>query len=41
MPAVDTLMVGIFSGVYFNGHIKRITYFPRRLSNAELQEITT
>jgi hypothetical protein len=23
-----------------NGHLRRITYYPRRLSNAELQAIT-
>jgi hypothetical protein len=26
---------------YVNGHIRRITYYPRRLSNADLQTITT
>ena len=26
---------------FFNGWIKRITYYPRRLSNAELQSLTT
>ena len=26
---------------YLNGHIKSIQYYPRRLSNAQLQELTT
>ena len=26
---------------YLNGYLRRITYYPRRLSNAELQTITT
>jgi hypothetical protein len=26
---------------YVNGHLRRITYYPRRLSNADLQTITT
>ena len=26
---------------FFNGHIKSIQYYPRRLSNAQLQELTT
>jgi hypothetical protein len=26
---------------YLNGHIKSIQYFPRRLSNAQLQELTS
>jgi len=25
----------------FNGHIKSIKYYPRRLSNAQLQELTS
>lgn len=29
------------SGNPLNGHIRQITYFPRRLSNAELQAVTT
>ena len=29
------------SGSYLNGHIKSIQYYPRRLSNAQLQELTT
>ena len=29
------------NGDYMNGHIKSIRYYPRRLSNAQLQELTT
>jgi hypothetical protein len=25
---------------FLNGYLRRITYYPRRLSNAELQSIT-
>ena len=32
-PAADSM--------YLNGHIRRITYYPRRLSNAELVSITS
>ena len=28
------------SGLFINGHIRRISYFPRRLSNSELEGIT-
>lgn len=41
IPPLDVLLVGNTYGWRWNGHVKRITYFPRRLSNAELQEITT
>lgn len=37
MPTVDRLIIGQ-SGV---AHIRRIAYYPRRLSNAELQAITS
>ena len=30
-----------FLGSYLNGHIKSMKYYPRRLSNAQLQELTT
>jgi hypothetical protein len=29
------------SANYLNGYLRRITYYPRRLSNAELQTLTT
>ena len=29
------------SGVFLNGHIRKIAYFPRRLANDQLQGITT
>jgi hypothetical protein len=44
IPAPDTLYVGInFSATAascINGHIRRISYWPRRLANAELQGVT-
>lgn len=30
-----------WGGAYLNGHISRIEYYPRRLTNAELQALTT
>jgi hypothetical protein len=44
LPTVDRLRLGVDglgSSSFLNGHIRRITYYPRRLSNAELQAITT
>lgn len=42
---INTLAIGVYasygSNQQINGHIKRITYYPRRLSNAELQTLTT
>lgn len=43
VPVVSTLRLGanrVGSGNYLNGHIRRIAFYPRRLSNAELQGIT-
>lgn len=34
-----TMGVGL-EGIYLNGHIRRITYFPKRLTNQQLQEMT-
>lgn len=47
MPASPTtLSIGVRgwssgNGNFFNGHIRRIAYFPRRLANSELQAITS
>ena len=40
-PTVTRLELGRQLSVgYFNGHLRRIAYYPRRLSNAELQALT-
>ena len=40
--SVNTLRLGVYqNGFPLNGWIKRLAYFPRRLSNAELQGITS
>jgi hypothetical protein len=44
IPTVTRLWLGddgSGSPRYLNGYLRRITYYPRRLSNAELQAITT
>lgn len=45
MPATDAtnLYIGYrsVSGAHWNRHIKQIMYLPRRMSNAELQTVTT
>lgn len=43
VPVVDRLHIGNnnASSNFNNGHIRRIAYFPRRLTNAELQGITS
>jgi hypothetical protein len=40
---LTTLRIGrnALGAEFFNGHIKSIQYYPRRLSNAQLQELTT
>jgi len=44
IPALDQVVIGSGKGFLFNstlnGWVRRITYYPRRLSNAELQAIT-
>ena len=43
-PLVDTLTIGYYSPsattYYANGHIKKIAYYPVRLSNTQLQALT-
>lgn len=41
VPTLWPLRIGRGFTPMASVHIKRVTYFPRRLSNAELQEITT
>lgn len=44
LPAsINTLRFGVYATAvkYLNGTIKRIAYYPKRLSNAELQEMTS
>jgi hypothetical protein len=43
LPIVNQLQIGFSTstGGILNGTIKQITYYPRRLSNAELQAITS
>ena len=38
--SVNTLRVGRNGGTYANGHIRRIRYIPRRISDTELQALT-
>lgn len=43
-PTVSTFDIGgervIVAAAVFNGYIRRITYWPRRLSNSELMQVT-
>jgi hypothetical protein len=45
IPALDQVVIGSGKGFLFNstlnGWVRRITYYPRRLSNAELVSITS
>jgi len=45
LPTVNVLALGQntagTNGSFANGYLRRITYYPRRLSNAELQAITS
>ena len=37
---VNTLSIGLYGNVYLCGHIKKLAYYPKRLSNTELQVLT-
>ncbi len=40
--AIQTLKIGVdHTSRYANGHIKSIKYYPRRLTNAQLQDLTS
>lgn len=39
LPRVSGMILGV-SGTPFNGHIKRLTYYPKRLTDAQLQALT-
>jgi len=42
LPTVTQMQIGNETSLNFlNGHIKSIQYYPRRLTNAQLQELTT
>jgi hypothetical protein len=42
MPFVDRANIGRIGTVnYLNGHLRKIAYYPRRLSNTLLQQLTT
>lgn len=42
LPTVDRLRIGSNqAGNYLNGHIARLRYYPIRLTNAKLQELST
>jgi len=42
LPTVTQMVIGSTgSGAFLSGHIRRIAYFPRRLSDAELTSITS
>jgi hypothetical protein len=38
---LTTMGIGFLSGVVWCGHLRRITYYPRRMTNTELQSLTT
>jgi hypothetical protein len=42
MPTVNQALIGAANyGLYLNGTIRRLAYYPKRLTNAQLQAITS
>lgn len=42
VPAnLNRLQIGVYNDNYFNSTIKKIAYYPRRLTNSEIQSLTT
>ena len=42
VPSISTYKIGAdLAGRFLNGHIKSIKYYPRRLTNAQLQDLTS
>ena len=41
VPTLDRLYLGTDLGNYLNGHIRSLSYYPKRLTNAELQALST
>lgn len=41
IPTLNKAYLGYYrDGTYLNGHLRRLAYYPRRLTNAELQALT-
>jgi hypothetical protein len=40
-PTRERLLLGFNGSAHMNGHIRKIAYYPRRLSNTLLQQLTT
>jgi hypothetical protein len=40
IPAINRLAIGSISGVAQNCHIKKLSYYPQRLTNEQLQQLT-
>lgn len=40
LPTVSQLSLGSDGANYLNGHLGRVTYYPKRLSNSQLQELS-
>ena len=40
IPTVNRLIIGTFSGIAQNVHVKKLAYYPQRLTNEQLQNLT-